>query len=157
VFPPLCYMLDLMQHQDADALACCFLTANSVRRARAAQADRDGKHMDFAARYEGSELRVRNALLLSELMEADAAAPSPEVQAELAIKRETANPMVWGVWTLLRVRTRLPQGWPDPWGTRGQERLLAHGLGRVDAAARARLLCEGGGPISAPFHRLIMH
>ncbi len=89
-------------------------------RTHAAQADRDGKHMDFAARYEGSELRVRNALLLSELMEADAAAPSPEVQAELAIKRETANPMVWGVWTLLRVRARLPQGWPDVKGRRDE-------------------------------------
>lgn len=60
--------------------------------------------MLFAERYEGSELCCRNALLLAQTQERDLSAPSPEVQAELAIKRETANPMYWGVWTLLRVR-----------------------------------------------------
>ena len=60
--------------------------------------------MLFAERYEGSELCCRNALLLAQTQERDLTAPSPEVQAELAIKRETANPMYWGVWTLLRVR-----------------------------------------------------
>ena len=143
-----------MQHQDTSACARCFLTADSTRRARAAQADRDGKHMDFAARYEGSELRVQNALLLSELMEADAAAPSPEVQAELAIKRETANPMVWGVWTLLRVRARRPQGWAYFEGQMGTgEAAHTHGLGHAHSATCARLLCEGGGPVSALLHQ----
>ena len=63
--------------------------------------------MLFAERYEGSELCCRNALLLAQTQERDLSAPSPEVQAELAIKRETANPMYWGVWTLLRVRPML--------------------------------------------------
>lgn len=63
--------------------------------------------MLFAERYEGSELCCRNALLLAQTQERDLSAPSPEVQAELAIKRETANPTYWGVWTLLRVRTML--------------------------------------------------
>ena len=72
---------------------------------RTAQADRDGKHMQFAERYEGSELCCRNGLLLAQ-QQAESAS-TPEVLAELAIKRETANPFYWGVWTLLRVRPAL--------------------------------------------------
>ena len=79
---------------------------------RTAQADRDGKHMQFAERYEGSELCCRNGLLLAQ-QQAESAA-TPEVLAELAIKRETANPFYWGVWTLLRVCPALvPQMCPS--------------------------------------------
>ena len=111
----------------ATASTCCSRSAYpksslhpTADTAAAAQADRDGKHMLFAERYEGSELCCRNALLLAQTQERDLSAPSPEVQAELAIKRETANPMYWGVWTLLRVRPmlgvcRAHQTCPGPW------------------------------------------
>ena len=67
-----------------------------------AQADRDGKHCAFAEKYEGSDLRRRNARALAEHM-TDSAEVPPQLLAELAIKRETSNPWYWGVWTLLQV------------------------------------------------------
>ncbi len=67
------------------------------------QADRDGKHRGFADKYEGSDLRRRNARALAEHM-SDSAQVPPQLLRELAIKRETTNPWYYGVWTLLQVR-----------------------------------------------------
>ena len=58
-----------------------------------AQADRDGKHRAFAEKYEGSDLRRRNARVLAEHMSDGAEVPR-ELLRELATHRETTNPLV---------------------------------------------------------------
>ena len=68
-----------------------------------AQADRDGKHRAFAEKYEGSDLRRRNARVLAEHMSDGAEVPR-ELLRELATHRETTNPWYYGVWTLLQAR-----------------------------------------------------
>lgn len=67
------------------------------------QADHDNKYQVFADKYEGSDLKRRNARALSEIMN-QRTQNSEELTRELAIKTETTNPWYFGVWTLLRVR-----------------------------------------------------
>ena len=66
------------------------------------RADRDGKHAEYANRYDASELKRTN---LKELdLQLDRGYRVTEEQMkELAARTETTNPWYWGVRTLIKV------------------------------------------------------
>ncbi|CAK0783380.1 hypothetical protein CVIRNUC_006579 [Coccomyxa viridis] len=67
------------------------------------KADREGKHADYANKYEDSELRRVNLKELDLQLDRGYRV-SDEQMKELAVKTETTNPWYWGVRTLVKWR-----------------------------------------------------
>lgn len=67
------------------------------------QADREGQAQDFADKFSGSALAVRNQKDLDQQMQRNATL-SLAMRKELAAKRDTSNSSFWGWYTILKYR-----------------------------------------------------
>ena len=67
-----------------------------------AQADRDGKALEFAQRYQASALCAANAGDLQHDLERREV--SPQIAKELRARQGTSTPFYFGVKTILKVR-----------------------------------------------------
>ena len=67
------------------------------------RADRDGKHAEYADRYDGSELKRTNLKELDLQLDRGFRVSAEQLR-ELGARSETTNPWYWGVRTLIKVR-----------------------------------------------------
>ncbi|EFN51572.1 hypothetical protein CHLNCDRAFT_140061 [Chlorella variabilis] len=87
------------------------------------QADRQGRSVDFAAAFAGSELKAAADKELEQLL-VEAEEMDEATEKDMAVKRETVTPFWWALKTLFKYRTAKNYRSPDYLGPRVADKLI---------------------------------